>query len=58
MLTYWAKQIEAEELPDVSETFDVAAVPYFVLVRVSTVLFCFGFGDGNKTADHGRITKF
>lgn len=28
-------QIEAEALPDISESFEVDAVPYFVLLRVS-----------------------
>lgn len=28
-------QIEAESLPDISETFDIEAVPSFILLRVS-----------------------
>jgi len=31
-------QIEAEELPDVAETFEVTAVPFFVLVKNSKIL--------------------
>jgi glutaredoxin-related protein len=31
-------QIEAEELPDVAETFEVSAVPFFVLVKDSKIL--------------------
>lgn len=30
-----ALQIEAEALPDISESFEVDAVPYFILLRVS-----------------------
>jgi glutaredoxin-related protein len=32
------KQIEAEELPDVSETFEVSSVPFFVLVKNQKIL--------------------
>jgi hypothetical protein len=31
-------QIEAEELPDIAETFEVTAVPFFVLVKNSKIL--------------------
>lgn len=30
--------VNADEFPDISESFDVSAVPYFVLVRDSTIL--------------------
>lgn len=30
--------VNADDFPDISESFDVAAVPYFVLVRDSTIL--------------------
>jgi Glutaredoxin len=33
-----AKQIEAEELPDISETFEVSSVPFFVLVKNQKIL--------------------
>jgi hypothetical protein len=32
-------QIEAEALPDISESFEVDAVPYFILLRVSSSRF-------------------
>jgi len=31
-------QIDAEELPDISEPYDVSAVPYFVLLKNNTIL--------------------
>lgn len=34
-------QIEAEALPDISESFEVDAVPYFILLRVSPSLSLF-----------------
>lgn len=36
MLVHRARQIEAESLPDISESFEVDAVPYFILLRVSS----------------------
>lgn len=30
--------VNADEIPDLSETFDVSAVPYFVLIREATIL--------------------
>lgn len=32
-------QIEAESLPDISESFEVESVPFFILLRVRLLLF-------------------
>lgn len=34
-MLFTPRQIEAEALPDISESFEVDAVPYFILLRVS-----------------------
>lgn len=32
-----SNQIEAEALPEISESFDVESVPFFVILRVSLI---------------------
>jgi Grx4 family monothiol glutaredoxin len=43
--------INADEFPDISESFDVSAVPYFVLLRNSTILRELSGGDPKELAN-------
>lgn len=55
--TSWLS-INAEELPDISETYDVSAVPYLVLIRGRKVIETVSGSDATKVRDAiERYTK-